>query len=159
MFPSISLETIAKKWRDAIANSTAIGDFCTTNYGKVPKIYVGLDPRHKPTSSDCPYIVLGGFTKHEGLEQGTYHYAGSVGWVVYETAVASVTGQVNELQGLYHLDQLGQLIWEAIAEINPNYPLSELSYSIDMLDYVPQYAGNADIIISVPVTMGATLSY
>ncbi len=159
MIPTIPLETIAKKWRDALANSVAITDFCMTNYGKLHTVYVGVDPRKKPKAEDCPYLVIGGFTKQEGLEQSEYHYNGSVGWVVVEKNEAAVTGNIKELLGQYHVDELGQLIWQEIAAINPNYPLSELNYSVDMLDYVPQYVGHAFITLTVPVVLGTDLSY
>lgn len=159
MFPTIALKNVAVKWVNAIANSTAINDYCMATFGKLPKVYVGVDTRHKPLATDCPFIVVSGLVKQEGLEKGTYQYIGSVGWVILDNAVATVTDRVHTLEGIYKLDDLGQLIWQAIAEINPNYPISELNYGIDMLDYIPQYAGNAEITVNVPVTMGTTLDY
>ncbi len=53
---------------DYLAADSNIKDFCQTNFGKPPTIYTGEFLRkHLPAAADCPYIVIYGFTKREGL--------------------------------------------------------------------------------------------
>ena len=158
LVPTLALESIVKKWKDALVASTALNGYCQTNFGKLPKIYVGLDPRVSRTQTDCPYIAISPISKQEGLDHSEYKYTCIVGWVILNNDTTT-TGNVTELDGVYQLDQLGQLIWQAIADINPNYPLSDLDYNVDMLDYVPQFAGHANITLTVPITMGAGINY
>ena len=155
---TITLESIVKKWRDAIKNSTAISAFCTTKYRKSLSLFVGVNGKKPPTENDCPLIIIFPGSKVEGLGESEYQYMISVGWSILQPSVTVVNG-VSETTGTYETDELGQLIYAAIAEASLDYPITHIEYSIETNEFFPQFPGRIDAIITVPVAFGANLTY
>ena len=158
MIPTISLQSIVEKWRDAIKNSAAISSFCQEKYGKDLTLFVGFNGKHPPQGHDCPYVVIFPGSKTEGLGEPEYQYMVSLGWAIKQDAV-TVTDGVHEVLGVKESDQLGQLLYGAIAEASANYPVTHAEYDIETQTFFPQFPGRIDAVISVPVTMGANLVY
>lgn len=159
MLPTIKLTDIAKKWHDGIRNSQLIIDFCQSKYGKNLKIYSGMDEKRKPTEKDCPYAVIMPGTKFEGAGNPEYKYMISIAWCISNESPAAVLDDDVTQPGTSESDELGQLILAAVAEINPSYPVSDIDYDIEPLDYIPQYPGRMHLTITAPVVMGAKLEY
>lgn len=103
--------------KTAIRNSSAISSFCTSNYSKSLKIFVGLDPVNPPTEDDAPFVVL--------CETQTPYDVGTsalqrrpsfeVYWgVVNKTQTTSDSGNTVTQTGLTNVDTLGMLIVTAL---------------------------------------------
>jgi hypothetical protein len=124
--PTMTLQSIVKKWRDAIKNSSAISAFCKEKYGKDLTIFVGYNGKKPPHDEDCPFVVIFPGTKTEGLGEPEYQYMVSVGWAIIQSSIEVIDG-VHEVQGVYETDQLGQLIYETIAVASNNYPITHVA--------------------------------
>ncbi|MEN6568058.1 MAG: hypothetical protein ABFC57_17375 [Veillonellales bacterium] len=158
MLPTLALSAILKKWRDVISTDSAILAYCTEKYNVAPKLFVEIDERNPPKEDSCPYIVLWPGHKVEGLNNVAYQYVIPVSWVIYQRAKVT-TGAITEYSGVYEIDELGQLILKAVAEANPDYPVTNVDFASNLTDYQPQYVGHMEITISVAITMGADLEY
>ena len=158
MIPTITLQSIVEKWRDAIKYSSAISSFCQTKYGKPLTLYVGFNGKNPPKAENCPFAVIFSGTKTEGLGEPEYQYMVSIGWAILQDDV-TITNGVHEVIGAKESDQLGQLLYEAIAEASTNYPVTHVEYDVETQTFFPQFPGRIDAVISVPVTMGANLVY
>ena len=156
---TIKLTGIANKWHGGIRNSTEIADFCQEKYGRNLKIYTGMDEKKKPTDKDCPYCVIMPGTKFEGAGNPEYKYMLTIAWCILNKTPAITIGDDITQPGTVECDDLGQLILAAVAELNPSYPVSDIDYDIETLDYIPQYPGRMHLTITVPVVMGAKLEY
>lgn len=161
MLPTLALTSILTKWQTALLANDALNTFCLSKYGRKPHIYIGLDLRNPPADDDetqYPYIVLFPGPKTEGLNQTEYTYTPSVGWVLIQEAVT--TGDnTTTYDGIIEVDEMGQLILQAVAEANPDYPVTQVDFKATGLAFAPQYAGTADVTISIPITMGLELEY
>lgn len=158
MIPTIAINSIVSKWRDAIKNNAAIEAYCQAKYGKSLKIYVSIDKKEPPRDVDCPYVILFPGEKNEGLDQPEYSYAVTIGWAIYNKTKTTVDNVV-EYVGASEVDELGQMIYGAIATLNPSYPASSLYYTIETYQHFPQMVGQMVVTLDVPITMGTTLSY
>ena len=154
---TITMTAILQKMRDCLVASTALGAWCTTKYGKAPKIYVGIDIRTPPDENSMPHIVLLPAPKEEGLEQSVHTYRVYVAWAI-EDATVTTTGNVIEHQGLYDCDTLGQMIWTILAGFSTNCPASRVEYDLDGETFVPIFPGVQTIEIHVPVAIGGNIT-
>lgn len=155
---TISFETILGKIRDALKNSTAIASFCQTKYAKAPAIYIGFDAAKPPSISDCPIIAVFPVMKTEGEEIGEFNYGVTVAWSIANTAKTTVNG-VTEFTGLSESSQLGQLIYEELANVSNNSPITSCDYTIDAIMSHPQFPGRMDITFTIPVCIGGDITF
>jgi len=161
MLPTLPMIDIITKWKNVLVADTPLNDFCLAKYGRKPHIYVGVDLRNPPSEDEpelFPYIVLLPGPKTEGLNQSVYTYTPTVGWVVMQENT-TVEGDVTFYDGLTEADEMGQLIFAAVAEANPDYPVTQLDVKSTGFAIAPQYAGTFDATISIPITMGVELEY
>lgn len=158
MIQTIKLTDIVAKWRDALAASQEIKVFCLTKYGKEPKIYVGLNRKKLPGEKDCPLIIIRPGSKVEGEDEREFTYLISVGWGIVNEA-ETVSGNVAQMEGVNECDQLGQLIYEALVDANPSYPISSVNYEIDPIEFFPQFVGEMQLELSITPAIGGVLSY
>lgn len=158
MMPTIKLSDIVAKWRDAIKNSTEINNFCLTNYGEDLTLFVGVNKKSPPKDKDYPLVVLRPGVKIEGEEEEEFRYSISVGWGIINENV-SVVGNVEEIEGIAECDELGQLILQELAAVNPAHPLSTIEYEIEAVEFFPKIIGEMAIEISITVPIGANLVY
>ena len=117
---STSLQGIISVWRDRLKNDTALQEYCLAHYGREPSIVVGC---RSATAEECPAVVLRPGAKIEGA--GKYHniYKVFVDWAVInstETVRETDGVAVKEQVGLTEVDELGQIIWNALTGIPGN---------------------------------------
>lgn len=157
MIQTLPLSTIVRVWRDLLAENSAINDYCITHYGRTPKIFVGINAKKPPTEADCPYIVIRPGAKEEG-ELEEFRYVISVGWAV-KNETQSQTGSVIEQNGVYECDDLGQLIYQALAEASANSPVTRCQYEIEPVEFWPQFVGQMELETAVTPAIGGQVSY
>jgi hypothetical protein len=158
MVSTLKLSDIISKWRDAMQASASIQNYCTAKYGQAPKIYLGINGKNPPAASDCPIIVLYPGAKSEGLELQEYTYKLTVGWTILQDA-ATTTGNITEYLGVAECDELGQLIYLALAELSADNPISVVNYSIEPVAYYPRFPGRMDITLKVTPVNGYNINY
>lgn len=147
--PTLPLKTIWKKWQHTLETDQAIEEFCQQKYGKSLTVYTGLNRKNPPKAENCPFAVILPGTKSEGEDVGEFVYALTVGWAIVNE---NMTG--NEPDGLGECDDLGQLILDALAEANPNYPISSANYEINPIDFFPQIVGEMLIELTITPVIG-----
>ena len=158
MIPTLKLNDIIDKWRDALQASQVIQDYCTTKYAKPPKLYIGINGKTQPAASDCPLIILYPGSKSEGLELQEYTYKLSVGWVILQSAT-TVTGNTTEYAGIKECDDLGQLIYLELAQLSTDNPISIVNYNIEPVAYYPRFPGRMDITLKITSVNGYSINY
>lgn len=158
MFPTLKISQIKDRWKEALVNSAAIEDFCQNNYGRSPKIFVGLNVKKPPSNSDYPLIVLRPGTKLEGLRQERNQYAISLSWGIIDEGVTQ-DGNVIELDGVDKIDEFGQLILQELVEVNPSCPISTIEYETDAIEFFPKIVGEMMLALEIQPAIGVQLSY
>lgn len=158
MIPTLKLSDIISKWRDTLQASQPIKDYCIAKFNKEPKIYVGINGKTPPASTDCPVIILYPGAKSEGLELQEYTYKLTVGWSIHQDATV-VTNNVMEYSGVSECDGLGQLIYQELAQLNMDNPISEVHYNIEPVVYYPCFTGRMDITLKITLVNGYLINY
>lgn len=158
MISTLNLSDIISKWRDALKASQPIQDFCMSTYGKAPSIYVGINGQALPDASNCPMIIIYPGAKAEGLELQEFTYKLTVGWTIVQSAVTAV-GNVTEYSGVGECNALGQLIYQELAQISTDNPISAVNYSIEPVAYFPEFPGRMDVTIKVKAIIGYGPNY
>jgi len=156
--PTIKITDISERWRLAIRANQAIADFCLLRYNKTLKIYNGYDEKNPPVAADCPYVVLLPGAKLEGAGRTENAYMATIAWCIYNKTPIT-RGNDIDFPGLIETDYLGQLIIEAIAELNPSCPINDIDYDIDPSSNFPQYPGRMNLTLNIPVLMGTKIDY
>ena len=155
---TIPLMDIAMKQARALRDSEPIRDFCLSKYGKPPQIIIGHNVKQKPGRDDCPAILIPRMGKIEGEDSREFRYFTLIGWMIVNDKEAE-DGDIRILKGLEESDALGQMIYETLCLLNPNYPVSESHYEIDAVEFFPQIVGEMQLNITVPRTMGMAMKY
>lgn len=158
MIPTLKLSDIMDKWRDALTASQAIENYCLAKYGKAPTIQVGTNGKAAIPDSACPVIILYPGAKSEGLELQEYSYKLTVGWTILQP-VSTVNGNVTEYIGVTECDDLGQLIYQELAQLSPDNPIGEVNYNIEPVAYYPRFHGRMDVTLKITPISGFTITY
>lgn len=158
MIPTLKISDIISKWRTALETSSSIQNFCTTKYNKSPKIYIGINGKNPPLDSDCPMIIIYPGTKSEGLEMMEYTYKIPISWAIVQNATTT-TNDTTEYMGVSECDELGQLIYLELAELEAANPISKVYYTTEPVAYFPRFPGRMDIILKITPTNGYNIEY
>lgn len=154
---TISLSHIAKRWAEALSNDEKINTFCEKHYHRKLNLYIGYDEADAPNEEDCPCAILLINSKGEGLAE-QYTYTLCVIWGIFQKSVTRKDNIVT-YEGTFESDELGQLIIECIAGINPSYPVINIDYECDNLSWRPVYPGRATLTIEMPHVIGGMIEY
>lgn len=158
MMQTIPLMDIVTKQAEALRSSEEIRDFCLAKYGKLPTIIVGHNEKKKPGREDCPAILIPRMGKIEGEDSQEFRYFTLVGWMIFNDQETEEDG-IRVLKGLEEADALGQMIYEKLCHLNPNYPVSESHYEIEGFEFFPLIIGEMQLNITMPRTMGMKMEY
>lgn len=152
----ITQTQVVQKLRDLLSADTGdFADWCSTNLGQLPGVYVGIDVRDPPGEEQCPFVVVRPGVNREGEDQQEYDVAVSVDWGIL-SGDADVSGRVTEYAGLYTIDGFGRVIWECLtAGISEQVSLSRSEYELSPIEFFPMLLGGMDITITVPYLVGA----
>ena len=155
---TIPLMDIVMRQAEALRSSETIRDFCMDKYNKLPTIFVGYNVKNRPGKDDCPAIVIPRMGKIEGEDSREFKYFTLVGWMIVNGDEVEEDG-ISRLRGLEESDALGQMIYETICHLNPNYPVSESHYEVDAVEFFPQIVGEMQLNITIPRTIGVEMKY
>lgn len=155
---TIRLMDIMLKQAEAIRDSEAVKQFCLEKYGRGPQIRLGYDVKDAPGKGDCPVILIPRAAKAEGESNDPFRYITLIGWMVYNDQKVVENG-IQKLTGLDECDELGQLIYETICQLNPSHPVSESTYEIEAVEFFPLIVGEMQLTVDVVRTIGTRLVY
>lgn len=169
MHSTLKLTTIAKKWRDILAGSTRIRDYCMAKYQKPPTFFLGINGKKFPDHRHCPAIFILPGIKTEGLIP-EFPYALTVSWSIKQDDIITdgarkkwtenLVGESIEFLGVTETDDFGQLILEVLqAGLDETFPISKIDYNIDTQEYYPQFPGYMILTTEINPAMGEQLEY
>jgi hypothetical protein len=158
MVQTLQLSTIVRKLCNTLRNDQALNDFCKEKYGKPLTILVAMNTKQLPAKMDCPFVVISPGRKSEGTGDTEHQYTIPVAWCVYNKASTTENG-ITEYLGVYETDDMGQLIYEALVELNPNNPIKHIDYTVGGMTSFPQFSGHMEATIVIPIVMGGTINY
>lgn len=169
---TLKLKTMAMVWRDVLADSSAIADFCMEKYGKKATFFMGVNGSKLPNEAYCPLICIIPGIKTEGADEEILRYGLGISWVINQPNVLvdgeekawsdDLEGSMIEFLGMYESDELGQLIFETLQTWlmdNGSFPISKMEYSINTQAYFPQFPGNMILVTEIEPAMGETIVY
>ncbi|MGE4471116.1 MAG: hypothetical protein AB7D47_13360 [Desulfovibrio sp.] len=81
---------VAKGWRDALRGCAALNDYCMERFGRLPRLFLGVDERDLPGAGEAPYVALAPFGVRGGPETGETR-------ITVRLAVGAVLGGTEHL--------------------------------------------------------------
>lgn len=111
----MNLDTLIDAWATAIAGSTAIASWCTTNGYSSVTVFKTTDLEALPGVESYPVVALNMGRKFSGIGQDNEELAVAVGIGVYDEADPQITGSVVELLGRKRCEELRRLVVTEIA--------------------------------------------
>lgn len=103
---------ILEKIVEALQNQE-ISAFCTTTYGAVPTILIGLDQESPPNSTLYPVLAVSGVSKNWGFPKVTENYSFSVFVGVFDEQT-TVSSNVTTMNGLENEHRLRALVEKSL---------------------------------------------
>ena len=61
--------------------------------------------------------------------------------------------------GALESDNLGQLIIECICKVNPAFPVIDIDYELDSMNWRPVFTGRLTATIEIPHVIGGAIEY
>lgn len=147
------LELFAAK----LAASTDLAEWCNTNLGKEPTIFLGIDLRDPPGRDSAPFIVLQPAPAQEGDEVSTFRYLVTVDWCLVEEG-STTTGNVRAMDGPKLAEAMGRLILDELRVASANVTLSSWTYTLEQVEFFPMIMAGLDLTLNVPHLIGGSIS-
>jgi len=118
--------------QDALASSSEIQNYCFAEFGRNPKIYLGVDPNNLPSSdADYPLIAITGITQSRGDKRPTIDWQIDVAIVIVQETIEQDVDKIT-YKGFKQLEELREIVENAIykAKILPADTDSEFRFSM-----------------------------
>jgi hypothetical protein len=156
----IKFSAITAKAKTAVTTNSALLSWCQDNFGRAPKVYIGLDASNPPAEADCPFIAFVSPSRTGGMEasEQTFDLIVTFG-LVSETVTADSNGN-QTIAGTDLIGDFWELIWAALVAGfgSANAYLSQEDTTIDGVVTFPLFVGASQITLTVPVTMGVDIT-
>ena len=137
MQQTIPLSRIVERWAEDLANDEALTKFCNDKYGKPAQLYVGYDDVEAPD---------------------TYTYSLMIVWGIVHKGATRIKNIIR-YDGTLESDNLGQLIIECICKVNPAFPVIDIDYELDSMNWRPVFTGRLTATIKIPHVIGGNIEY
>jgi len=135
----MNMITLKDTLRNAIHDDSDTQTWCTAQYGRNHKVYVGIDLRKPPGKDDCPLVMLAMDAKAEGYALSEQNHVFGVVCELYNSSEAA-TGKANvvEYQGVDHIETLRQYVLAAIAAVIPaGFFLQTVETEFSQIEFFP----------------------
>ena len=151
------LNTLLVNIRNAIYDYGDLQTWCTSNYSRNHKVYVGLDTRNPPGQSDYPMVAIFPWKQSQGYGKMEQRHEFEIVVGLYDTALRAVAGKsgIIEKNGIQNLEAMRALVSLAIqgADIDDNW-LNDLDTEYDPVEYFPFFLGSSIYKLSTPYYQG-----
>lgn len=134
--------------RDAVANDAAIAAWCTTNYGQAHKVYVGVDTRNPPASSNYPLVHIFPLAKSAGYELESEPHVIGVNCGIYDDD-STTTGKITEMEGVGNLEAFRKLVETALlgAVASPQR-IERIEIEYETIEFFPFFLCGMEVVVS-----------
>jgi len=153
----MNMITLLTSLRDAIHDNSATQTWCTTNYTRNHKVYVGIDTRNPPDVDEYPIVHIFPVSKIEGYELDEQEHGIGVTCGLYNADTRTVSGKTNvvEYEGIQDIESFRKLIETAIvgADIS-NLRIDSINIDFETLEFFPFFLASMDLKIVWPYSQG-----
>lgn len=135
----MNMTTLKNLLRNAIHDDSDTQTWCTTQYTRNHKVYVGIDTRKPPNKDDCPLVMLAMDGKTEGYALDEQDHFFGVACEIYNSDLAT-TGKTNvvEYQGIDHIETFRQYVLTAVAAVIPaGFFLQTVETEFSQIEFFP----------------------
>ncbi|MBF0410929.1 MAG: hypothetical protein HQM10_26525 [Candidatus Riflebacteria bacterium] len=111
-----TLKTALSEVKAALNGNSAINSWCQENFGRIPKIFIGIDPKNPPEmEKNTPMICIGTGVRYREPAQAYIVHALDVACSI-ECNEIIVTGQVEEYTGINLVDEFALMVEKAVTK-------------------------------------------
>lgn len=142
----MNMNTLLTTLRDAIHDNSATQSWCTSNYSRNHKVYVGIDIRKPPAEDQYPIVHLFPMTKLEGYELEEQEHGFGVTCGLYKTGTRT-TGKTNvvEYTGMQDIESFRKLVETAITGTSiADIRIDSLNIDYETIEFFPFFLANMD---------------
>lgn len=155
-----TLTSLVEHFRAAIYADASIASFCTTNYAKSVKLYVGYDQKNPPASANCPFIAIVPVGRSMGIMENEYVYHIDIDFGIVDNTFSDYQSNGSqEMRGFYRIDSFAELINTALETIASGHNLATdlINYQVTM-DAFPLIVGQMTIEARLANTIGIDIT-
>lgn len=137
----MNINTLIVNIRNAIHDNAALQSWCTTNYSRAHKVYVGIDTRKPPIDDQYPIVHL--FPLSKTIGGGNQNHAIGVTCGLYDDDVRTVTGKANvvELEGVQNMESFRKLVETALltAPLDNGHWVDAIDITFETIEFFPYF--------------------
>lgn len=155
----IRFDAITAKAKASIRSNTAFNMWCIATFGKLAKIYVGIDESNPPGQENCPFVAISCPQRTAGVEaaESTYQLIITFG-LTCESITTDSTGD-QTIDGLTLMSEMWEKIWlSLVAGFSDNVHLSEEDTTLEGVITFPLFVGASQVNINIPTIIGAEIT-
>lgn len=144
----MNISTLINSMRDAVSGNAALSAWCTTNYSQTHKVYIGVDTRKPPASSDYPVVHIFPLGKSMGYELEAENHVIGVNVGVYDDD-STTTGNVIEMEGVANLEAFRKLVETAfIGAVTSPQRIERIEAEYESLEFFPFFLCGMEVHVS-----------
>ena len=155
-----TLSEFTALYRNRLIASDALVTFCQDNYGKDPTFQVGFSEKNPPGLAISPFVLIIPLENNPGLIEAEFRWDVDIVWGIDDNRFDDFNNiGVQEMRGVYKLDEMGQIILEVINGIAGNFNIIPdfNQYTLENSEFFPLHVGTMKITSSISNVMGATI--
>lgn len=152
----MNILTLLHDIRDAVHDDAATQAWCTTNYNRNHKVYVGIDVRNPPGKDHYPIVHIFPLSKSIGYELENQDHIIGVTCGIYEPDMLS-TGKTDavEYEGIDHIEEFRKLIETAVAGTSMGELLiNTLTIEYETIEFFPFFLATMEFKLTKPYYQG-----
>ncbi len=142
----MTLLDVARRYAAILDANVSLKGWSMSTFGKVPKIYVGVNLKKPPGADDCPAIVI--IPQSVDAADVNAPPTGNilVGWNITNGETSEV-GNIVMLRGLEDAEAFAGRIFDILNEDSPTTTIISAQFQFDAVDAFPQFPGYMDLQI------------
>lgn len=145
-------------FRDHLTNNTILNNWCKTNFGCLPFIFLGVDAQNPPGIDSLPFIAILPEPTEEGEEVNILNFAIEISYGIDGDYYKKThDDRVITYPAIQKIDVFGEHIWDVVTTSSYNVALSQMSLSIEAIEFWPMMLGQMSIRVNVPNTIGGLI--
>lgn len=152
------MNTLLQALRDGIADDSATKSWCTTNYTKNHKVYIGLDQDSPPISDNYPIVSVYPLGKISGYSAEEVAHKFGVMLGIYDSSLAT-GGKTNvvEYKGVQNIEAFRKLVAAAIKTAVTTVRIAEVEIVYEALEVFPYFLCEQQITLIEDTEFGSDM--
>jgi len=112
--------TLIEKIRDAIKNQTDINAWCTINYGRQHKLYIGYDEESPPAENDYPVIVIAPAEQGRSINVDYGPMEIDIGYGLHDTT-RTESGNIVTYEGIENILAFRKVVEDTLFDMTTDF--------------------------------------